>query len=79
MTVIAQLGKAGMGKVTIRTKEYPVVVYEYKGALILTTLRYAYEVVNPGDMEELSDLKSQGKKRWNWPRRSLRTFPGNLI
>ena len=48
MTAIRQEGKAGMGKITMRTKEYPVVVYEYKGALILTTLRYADEVVNPG-------------------------------
>jgi len=73
MTVIQQLGKAGMGKVTMRTKEYPAVVYEYKDALILTTLRYANEVVDPGGMEELSLLKKLEKKRWNLPRRSLRT------
>ena len=63
MTVIAQMGKAGMGKVTMRTKEYPVVVHEYKGALILTTLRYANEVVDPMGMEELSQLKERGSKR----------------
>ncbi len=62
MTVIKQMGKAGMGKLTLRTKEYPVVVYEYRGALVLTTLRYANEVIDPGDMEDLKDLKKPAKK-----------------
>ena len=62
MTVIQQLGKAGMGRVTMRTKEYPVVVHVYNNALVLTTLRYAYEVVDPRDMEELKELKSPGNK-----------------
>jgi DNA end-binding protein Ku len=62
MTVIKQMGKAGMGKLTLRTKEYPVVVYEYKGALVLTTLRYANEVIDPVDMEDLKDLKKPAKK-----------------
>jgi DNA end-binding protein Ku len=61
MTVIQQLGRAGMGRITLRTKEYPVVVHVYHNALILTTLRYAYEVVDPGDMEELQELKKPGK------------------
>jgi DNA end-binding protein Ku len=62
MTVIQQQGKAGMGRVTMRTKEYPVVVHVYNNALVLTTLRYAYEVVDPQDMEELRELKKPGKK-----------------
>ncbi|MDW7726555.1 MAG: Ku protein [Candidatus Methanoperedens sp.] len=61
MTVIQQLGRAGMGRVTMRTKEYPVVVHVSHGALVLTTLRYAYEVVDPRDMEELKALKQPGK------------------
>ena len=51
-----------MGKLTIRTKEYPVVIYEYRGALVLTTLRYANEVIDPMDMEDLKDLKRPAKK-----------------
>ncbi len=62
MTAIQQEGKAGMGTITMRTKEYPVVVYEYKGALIMTTLRYADEVVSPGDIEDLSKLKKPSQK-----------------
>lgn len=62
MTVIKQMGKAGMGKLTLRTKEYPVVIYEYRGALALTTLRYANEVIDPMDMEDLKDIKKPAKK-----------------
>ena len=78
MTVIAQLGKAGMGKVTMRTKEYPVVVHEYKGALILTTLRYANEVVDPGDMEELSLLRKPGKKEMELAEKIIKDLTGEF-
>jgi DNA end-binding protein Ku len=57
LTALQRLGKAGVGKITLRTKEYPALVYEYKGALILTTLRYPYEVVDPRGIEELKELK----------------------
>lgn len=78
MTVIQQMGKAGMGTVTMRTKEYPVVVYEYKGALILTTLRYANEVVNPGNMEELSLLKKPGKKEMELAEKIIKELTGEF-
>ncbi len=78
MTAIRQLGKAGMGKVTMRTKEYPVVVYEYKGALILTTLRYANEVVNPKDMEELSLLKKPGQKEMELAEKIIKDLSGEF-
>ncbi len=57
LTALHSLGKAGVGRITMRTKEYPVLVHPYKGALILTTLRYAYEVADPSELEELKKLK----------------------
>ncbi|TRO47914.1 Ku protein [Candidatus Bathyarchaeota archaeon] len=54
-------GKAGVGKITLRTKEYPAVIHAYKNALVLTTLRYAYDVVDPRDFEELQKLKEPEK------------------
>lgn len=50
-------GKAGVGRITLRTKEYPALVHAYKGALVLTTLRYAYDVVDPQVFEELATFK----------------------
>lgn len=78
MTVIKQMGKAGMGKLTLRTKEYPVVVYEYRGALVLTTLRYAYEVVNPVDMEDLKELKKPAKKEMELAEKIIRDLSGEF-
>jgi DNA end-binding protein Ku len=78
MTVIQQMGKAGMGKVTLRTKEYPVVVHEYKGALILTTLRYAYEVVNPGAMEGIYELKKPGKREMELAEKIIKDLSGEF-
>jgi DNA end-binding protein Ku len=61
LEALRRLGKAGVGRVTMRTKEYPCLIYAYKGALILTTLHYSYEVVDPGDMEEIVKFKEPGK------------------
>lgn len=54
-------GKAGVGRITLRTKEYPALLHAYKGALVLTTLRYAYDVVGPQGFEELKKLKEPEK------------------
>jgi DNA end-binding protein Ku len=56
-------GKAGIGRITLRTKEYPALVHAYKGALVLTTLRYAYDVVDPHNFEEIDSLKEPGKAK----------------
>jgi DNA end-binding protein Ku len=55
------MGKAGVGRITLRTKEYPVLVHVYKGALVMTTLHYAYEVADPSSLEELKELKEPDK------------------
>jgi DNA end-binding protein Ku len=48
---------AGVGKFTFRTKEYPVLIYPYRDALILTTLLYGNEVVDPKALKDLQELK----------------------
>jgi DNA end-binding protein Ku len=56
LTSLEDMGMAGVGKFTLRTKEYPIIVHIYRGALLLTTLRYAYEVVDPQDIPEIKEL-----------------------
>jgi DNA end-binding protein Ku len=63
LSALHGMGKAGVGRITLRTKEYPVLVHVYKGALIMTTLRYAYEVADPSSLEELKELKEPGKNQ----------------
>jgi DNA end-binding protein Ku len=61
LTALQKKGKACAGRITLRTKEYPTIVHAYKSSLVLTTLRYPYDVANPQDMEELKQLKEPEK------------------
>ena len=61
LTAFEKKGKAGVGRITLRTKEYPALIHAYKGAIVLTTLRYAYDVVEPQGFEDLKKLKAPEK------------------
>jgi DNA end-binding protein Ku len=61
LTALEKKNKAGSGRITLRTKEYPALLHAYKGALVVTTLKYAYDIVNPRDFEELKTLKEPDK------------------
>jgi DNA end-binding protein Ku len=56
VTALQELGRAAVGTITLRTKEYRVVVHVYQGGLVLTTLRYADEVTLPHSFGELGDM-----------------------
>ncbi len=61
LNALQRTNKAGAGRITLRTKEYPALLHTYKGALVLTTLRYAYDVVDPQDFEKLHKLPESEK------------------
>lgn len=61
LTALQKKGKAGAGRITLRTKEYPALVHAYQGALILTTMKYGYDIVSPRGFEELKKLKEPEK------------------
>jgi DNA end-binding protein Ku len=61
LRALEKKNKAGAGRITLRTKEYPALLHAYKGALVLTTLRYAYDVVNPQSFEDIQKLKEPEK------------------
>ena len=56
VTAMQELGRAAAGTITLRTKEYPVIVHVYDGALVLTTLRHADEVTPPHAFSILPSL-----------------------
>jgi DNA end-binding protein Ku len=58
---LKETGRAGLGKFTLRTKEYPVLVHFYRETLALTTLSYEYEVIPPEDLEMVGDLDETSK------------------
>lgn len=47
--VLARTGKAGIGRVVIRTREYLAAVFPKDDALMLVLLRFAQELVDPAD------------------------------
>lgn len=49
-------GKAGIARVTMRQKEYTVLIHAYKGGLVMSTLKYVDEVVTPAELDELKSL-----------------------
>jgi DNA end-binding protein Ku len=61
LRALEKKNKAGAGRITLRTKEYPALLHAYKGSLVLTILRYAYDVVNPQDFEDIHNLKEPEK------------------
>ena len=61
LKALEKKNKAGAGRITLRTKEYPCLLHAYKGALVLTTMRYAYDVVDPQDFEDVQKLKEPEK------------------
>lgn len=62
LTALQKKAKAAVGRITLRTKEYPALVHAYKGSLILTTLRYNYDVVDPQEYKELKNLEKPEQK-----------------
>jgi DNA end-binding protein Ku len=78
LQTMEKLGKAGAGRITLRTKEYPALVHAYKGALVLTTMRYGYDVVDPRKFEELKELKSPEKGELDLARKIITDLSGEF-
>ncbi len=72
------MGKAGAGRITLRTKEYPALVHAYKGALVLTTMRYSYDVVDPNGFEELKELKAPEKSELDLAKKIITDLSGEF-
>jgi DNA end-binding protein Ku len=75
---LEKMGKAGAGRITLRTKEYPVLVHAYKGSLVLTTLRYAYDVADPSGFEELKELKTPEKAELELAKKIINDLSGEF-
>lgn len=78
LTALQVMGRAGVGRVTLRTKEYPALIHPYKGALVLTTLRYAYEVADPHDLEEPMELRKPSKQELDLAMKIINDLSGEF-
>lgn len=71
-------GKAGIGRITLRTREYPALIREYQDALILITLHYPDEIIAPASVEEISTIPDPGKKELALAERIIDDLSGQL-
>ncbi|MCW4009089.1 MAG: Ku protein [Candidatus Bathyarchaeota archaeon] len=78
LQVLEKMGKAAAGRITLRTKEYPALVHAYKGALVLTTLRYGYDVVDPSGFEELGELTAPEKAELELAKKIITDLSGEF-
>lgn len=78
VTALQELGRAAAGTITLRTKEYPVVVHVYDGALVLTTLRHADEVTPPHVFTILPSLPVPGETELALAKRIITDLSGDF-
>jgi DNA end-binding protein Ku len=78
LTSLETMNKAAAGTITMRTKEYPALVHAYKGALVLTTMRYAYDVSDPRDFEQLQKLKPPEKAELDLAKKIITDLSGDF-
>jgi DNA end-binding protein Ku len=78
LSAFNRIGMAGVGKFTMKNKEHPVVIHGYKGALILTILRYANEIVDPMDLEQLNKLPEPTKEELSLATKIIENLSGEF-
>lgn len=78
LSAFQKMKMAGVGRFTMKNKEHPVVIHEYKGALILTILRYANEIINPTDLQQLKKLKEPSEKELTLATRIIENLSGKF-
>ena len=78
LSAFSKMGMAGVGKFTMKNKEHPVIIHEYKGALILTILRYFNEIVNPQDLEQLNNLPEPSKEELSLATKIVENLSGEF-
>jgi DNA end-binding protein Ku len=78
LRALEKTNKAGVGRITLRTKEYPALLHTYNNALVLTTLRYAYDVVDPKDFEKLGSLEEPTKSELELAIKIIKDLSGDF-
>ena len=77
-SVLEKKGMAGVGRYTMRTKEYPALIHAYRGALVLTTLRYPNEVIDPSTVKGIKELKEPTPKELELAEKILDNLTGEF-
>jgi len=76
--VMEKTGRAGLGKISFRSKERLVLVHYYRGAIVATTLRYEDEIMDPQIFPALKDLAEPGEKELALASQIIESLSGEL-
>ncbi len=76
--IMEKTGRAGLGKITFRSKERLVLVHYYRGAIVATTLRYDGEIMDPQIFPALKDLAPPGEKELALAAQIIESLSGEL-
>jgi len=76
--VMEKTAKAGIGRMTLHTRERPVLVHYYRQALVATTLRYPEEVSDPQGYQAIRDLPRPGEVELEIAMQIVKSLSGEL-
>jgi len=76
--VMEKTGKAAIGKITMHSRERPVIVHYYRQAIAATTMRYPEEVLDPSGYALLKELPQPSEKEMELALEIVRGLTGEL-
>ncbi len=77
-TVMEKTAKAAIGRITLRSRERPVLVHYYRQAVVATTLRYPEEVLDPENYQAIRDLPQPQEKELELALEIIKSLSGEL-
>lgn len=76
--VLSLTNRAALGKMTMRTREHVVILRSYREGLLLSTLRYQNELVDPSVLKELQGLPSPSPKEREAAKNLMESMAGEF-
>ncbi len=77
-SVMEKTGKAAIGRITMHSRERPVLVHYYRQAIAATTMRYSDEVLDPEGYEVLKELPVPAEKELELAMEIVKGLSGDL-
>ncbi len=76
--VLSLANKLAVGKMTMRAREYVVALRSYREGLLLSTLHYRNELVDPSELKELQNLPPSSERERELARKLLESLSGEF-
>ena len=77
-SVMEKTAKAAIGRISLHSRERPVLVHYYRQAVVATTLRYPEEVLDPQSYQAIRDLPEPQEKELELAMEIIKSLSGEL-